>query len=202
MQVTLFDRLNQESILAEINAMTDCHVQNLKSSWIPAFRQRYQAQERDEDFSMWNTGNGYFDLLIHRKNLSSFALIAENNVQGVLLLQRETQPSYLEPNCSLIYVRYLATAPWNRRDKSGPGQFRGVGTLLMAWALQESQDAGCDGRLGLHSQRGSDEFYRRLGLHNLGLDAAHRGMNYFELRCSRATEFSEAVKSEAVVVTL
>lgn len=72
----------------------------------------------------------------------------------------------------------------------------------MAWALQESRDVGCDGRLGLHSQRGSDEFYHRLGLHNLGLDAAHRGMNYFELSCSRATEFSEAARSEAVVVTL
>jgi hypothetical protein len=134
---------------------------------------------------MWNLSEEHLDLLVHREGLRSFAVIAENNVQGVLVLHGEPRPSWLEPQHALVYVRYMATAPWNRRDKNGPGRLRGVGTLLMAWAVRESQNAGCDGRLGLHSLRGSDEFYRRLGLHGLGLDAARRGMTYFELHCSR-----------------
>ncbi len=202
MQVRLYDGLTQNPVAAEITAMTHCHVQILNSSWIPAIQLRHHAQERDEDFLMWNTGKGYLDLLIRRENLRSFALIAEENVQGVLLLQGKTQPSRLEPNRPLIYVRYLATAPWNRRDKSGPGLLRGVGTLLMAWALQESQNVGCDGRLGLHSRRSSDDFYHRLGFHNFGLDAARRGMNYFELSSSGETEFSDTNCREMVGATL
>jgi len=202
MHVRLYDRLAQKPVAAEITAMTHRHVQTLNSNWIQAFQLRQHAQERDEDFLMWNTGKGYFDLLIHREGLRSFALIAEENVQGVLLLQSETQPSRLESNRSLIYVRYLATAPWNRRDKRGPGQLRGVGTVLMAWATQESRDVGCNGRLGLHSLRGSDDFYHRLGLHNLGLDAARRGMNYFELSSSGEADFSDANCSEMVGTTL
>lgn len=99
-------------------------------------------------------------------------------------------------------MRYLATAPWNRRDKRGLGQLRGVGTVLMAWAMQESQDVGCNGRLGLHSLRCSDDFYHRLGLHNFGLDAARRGMNYFELSSSGETEFSDANCREMADTTL
>lgn len=121
MQVRLYDRLTQKQVAAEITAMTYCHVQILNSNWIQAFQLRHHAQERDEDFLMWNTGKGYLDLLIHREGLRSFTLIAEENVQGVLLLQGETQPSRLEHNRPLIYVRYLATAPWNRGDKSWTG---------------------------------------------------------------------------------
>lgn len=102
MQVRLYDRLTQKPVAAEITAMKQCHVQFLNSSWIPAFQLRHRTQERDEDFLMWITGKRYLDLLIHRERLRAFALIAEENVQGVLLLQGETQPSRLEPNRPLI----------------------------------------------------------------------------------------------------
>ena len=182
MRVQLFDRRTHETVAAEITAMTDRDVEVLNATWMPAFQQRYERQEQDEDFLMWNTGKGYLDLVFHREELQSFVLIADDIVQGVLLLESVPLMSRLEPDRSLVYVRYLATAPWNRRNKIGPGWFRGVGTLLLAHAVQESRDLGCDGRLGLHSLRGSDEFYQRQGLDNLGLDAARRGLTYFELR--------------------
>lgn len=198
MQFMLSDRLIQKPVAAEISATTDGHVQYLNSSWIPAFQRRYHAQERDDDFLMWNLGDGYFDHLIHSEGLRSFTLIVDEKVEGVLLLQRETRLSRLEPQHPLVYVSYLATAPWNRRDKKRQGRLRGVGTLLMAWAARESRDVGCDGRLGLHSLRGSDNFYHLLGLHNLGLDAARRGMTYFEMGCPRAREFFETIRREEV----
>lgn len=198
MHVRLFDRYSNETVAAEISVMSDRDVELLNLTWVPAFQQRYDRQERDEDFLTWNSGKGYLDLLIHPEGLQSFVLMANENVQGVLLLQGETQPSRLEPSRSLIYVRYLATAPWNRRDKLEPGRLRGVGTLLLARAVQVSRDAGCDGRLGLHSLRGSDEFYQRLGLHNLGLDAARRGLNYFELSGAVAPKLSDTLARTAI----
>lgn len=187
MQVRLYDRLTQKLVVAEITTMTRCHVQIVNLGWIQAFQLRHRSRDRDEDFLMWNMGKGYLDLLIRRAAMRSFVLIAQENVQGVLLLQCELQLSRLKPRLPLVYVHYLATAPWNRRDQKGPGRLRGVGTLLMECALQESRDVGCNGRLGLHSLRGSDDFYLKLGFCNLGIDAARRGMNYFELNCSTST---------------
>lgn len=186
MQVSLFNRRSREMVTAEITAMTDRDVKLLNATWMPAFQNRYERQERDEDFLMWNTGKGYLDLVFHREELQSFSLIAGEIVQGVLLLESVPLMSRLEPDRSLVYVRYLATAPWNRPGKIGAGWFRGVGQRLMTHAVQVSRDMGCDGRLGLHSLRGSDEFYEKLGLHNLGLDAARRGLNYFERRSETA----------------
>mgnify|MGYP000399452730 CR=1 FL=1 len=189
MQVKLCDRLTHEPITAEVTTLTDCHFADLNSTWPLAFRGRHQLGERDEDSLMWTPSAGSVGHLVHSERLRSFALIAEDKIQGVLLLHVQTQLSRLEPEHALVYVRYLATAPWNRHDKNRPGQIRGVGTLLMAYAVRRSRDEGCGGRLGLHSLRGSDDFYLLLGLENLGLDAARRGMNYFELRSSRAADF-------------
>jgi len=193
MQVSLFNRRTHGHVAAEIAAMTDRHVELLNATWMPTFQHRYERQERDEDFLMWNTGKGYLELVFRREEFQSFVLIADEIVQGVLLLESVPLMSRLEPDRSLVYVRYLATAPWNRRDKVGLGWFRGIGTSLLARAVQVSQDVGCDGRLGLHSLKGSDEFYQRLGLTNLGLDAARRGLNYFELSRSQARQFSDLI---------
>lgn len=197
-QVSLFNRRTHGHVAAEITAMTDRHVELLNATWMPTFQHRYERQERDEDFLMWNTGKGYLDLIFHREELQSFVLMADEIVQGVLLLECVPLISRLEPERSLVYVRYLATAPWNRRDKAGPGWFRGVGTLLLARAVQVSRDTGCDGRLGLHSLKGSDDFYKRLGLSNLGLDAARRGLNYFELSNAVAPKLSDTLLRTAI----
>lgn len=172
MRVQLFDRRTHETVAAEITAMTDQHVELLNATWMRAFEYRYERQERDEDFLMWNTGKGYLDLVFHREEFQSFSLVANDIVQGVLLLESVPLMSRLEPDRSLVYVRYLATAPWNRRNKIGPGWFRGVGTHLLAHATQVSRDKGCDGRLGLHSLCGSDDFYERLGLHMVSQNLA------------------------------
>lgn len=191
MPVSLFNRRTHCHVAAEITAMTDQHVELLNATWIRAFELRNERQERDEDFLMWNTGKGYLDLVFHREEFQSFSLVADDIVQGVLLLESVPLMSRLEPDRSLVYVRYLATAPWNRRNKIGPGWFRGVGTLLLAHAAQVSRNKGCEGRLGLHSLCGSDEFYEKLGMHNLGLDAARRGLNYFEFTGAVAATLAE-----------
>lgn len=192
MPVSLFNRRAHSHVAAEITAMTDRHVELLNATWMRAFESRYERQERDEDFLMWNTGKGYLDLVFHREEFQSFSLVADDIVQGVLLLESVPLMSRLEPDRSLVYVRYLATAPWNRRTKIGPGWFRGVGTHLLAHAAEVSRTKGCEGRLGLHSLRDSDDFYEKLGLHNLGLDAARRGLNYFELTGAAAAKLVEA----------
>lgn len=181
MHVHLYDRFTQAAVSADIVSMTECHFQLANSSWATSFQQRYRTQKNDDDFWMWNASIDHLGSVIHRYRMRSFALIVDEKILGVLFLQTETQLSRLQCHCPLVYVRYVATAPWNRPDKCEPGRLRGVGTALMAWATEVSRESGCGGRLGLHSLQTSDAFYLRLGFRNLGLDAAHRGMRYFEL---------------------
>lgn len=161
--------------------MSESHIRNMNDAWVSSFRQRYLARLRDDDSWMWCANDSYLSQTIGRAHLNPFALISDNATLGVLLLEHETQPSRLDHHGQLVYVHYIATAPWNRGNANGPGRFRGVGTSLMIRAILISRELGCEGRLGLHSLRSSDGFYNALGFHSLGSDAAHYGMSYFEL---------------------
>jgi GNAT superfamily N-acetyltransferase len=131
---------------------------------------------------MWNASDGHLASLLKRGRLRASALVVNEMILGVLILCDEIHFSRLEHHLPLVYINYVATAPWNRRDSRGFGRLRGVGTSLMEWAAQYSREVGCEGRLGLHSLRSSDAFYDHLRFRNFGIDAAHRGMRYFE-RC-------------------
>ena len=64
-----------------------------------------------------------------------------------------------------------------------------VGWALTGWATQYSREIVCEARLGLHSLRSSDAFYSGLGFRNFGIDAAHRGMSYFEQCDTHETDY-------------
>jgi hypothetical protein len=187
MRLWLFDTQADRRVEAELSAITDAHVERLNSAWVPAFHRRYQLHERDEDFLTWKTGMRYMDLLAHRVGVRGYVATHAGDVQGVLVLEGELQPSRLQTDGRLVYVRYVATAPWNRPSAGRPGRYRGVGTLLVGKAVRASLAASCDGRLGLHSLSRSDEFYRKLCFSDLGPDPANRGLTYFELTASEAT---------------
>lgn len=63
-------------------------------------------------------------------------------------------------NKHLVYVEYLEAAPWNRRGIPNRNQCKGVGTILIAAAIQLSMDEGNRRRIGLHSLPQADTFYR------------------------------------------
>lgn len=198
MQVHLYDRFTQTAVSAEIVSMTECHFQLANSSWAMSFQQRYRNQRNDDDLWMWNASIDNVGTVNHRYRMRSFALIVDERILGVLFLQSEAQLSRLQFQSPLVYVRYVATAPWNRPDQCRPGRLRGVGTALIAWATEVSRESGCSGRLGLHSLQSSDAFYLRLGFRNLGLDAARRGMTYFELPEPNDAGFSKDVCHESI----
>ncbi len=95
-------------------------------------------------------------------------------------------------NKHLVYVEYLEAAPWNRRDIPNWTRFNGVGTVLIAAAIQLSIDEGNHGRIGLHSLPQADTFYRdKCGMTDLGLDSSYQPhpLRYFEMTENQATAF-------------
>lgn len=91
----------------------------------------------------------------------------------------------------IAYLDYLEVAPWNRPDLGRPARLKGVGTALLTAVVALSDDEGFKGRIGLHSLPQSDAFYRRMGLADLGPDAAYQGLRFFEMTAERARAFLE-----------
>ena len=92
----------------------------------------------------------------------------------------------------LVYVEYVQAAPWNRHAVSGRASYRGVGTVLMAAAIQQSVDEGYHGRIGLHSLPQADTFYRdACGMTDLGPDPSYSRvpLRYFEMTEDQASVF-------------
>ncbi len=81
----------------------------------------------------------------------------------------------------LLYLEYLAVAPWNRPDVGRPRRFSGCGFSLLKFAAERSQALGYGGVLGLHALPGSHPFYSGAGMKDFGPDPQEDGLHYFEL---------------------
>lgn len=111
--------------------------------------------------------------------------------QGLMLLKTDGHFALLptQERKPLVYIPYLATAPWNCRDITDRPKFLGVGTVLLRAAVSTSIDAEFKGRIGLHSLPKAEEFYERHGFQCLGKDPEKENLKYYELSPEAAAEF-------------
>jgi hypothetical protein len=89
---------------------------------------------------------------------------------------------------AVVYVDYLAVAPWNRKVVQHPQRFKNLGTVMLGAAVATSISTGLDGRCGLHSLPQSEGFYRRIGMSDLGIDPAYASLRYFEFSAQAAKD--------------
>lgn len=121
-----------------------------------------------------------------------FSVVAQGLTQG--LAQVDLTKSGREPSQvgkALVYLDYVEVAPWNRPELGRPARLRGVGSALVTAAVALSDEEGFRGRIGLHSLPQADAFYRRIGMSDLGPDAAYQNLRYFEMTAERARAFLE-----------
>ena len=100
-------------------------------------------------------------------------------MKSLMILETEAHLGH-RTGKSIVYVEYLAVAPWNREPIQSPRRFSGCGRSLIKFAVQRSGALGYDGRVGLHSLPGSRSFYAGVGFVDLGADEAEGGLHYFE----------------------
>lgn len=118
----------------------------------------------------------------------------ENEMQG-LMMREEAWSRAKHPDqkgSPIVYIVFLSTAPWNDVHLVPTPAFRGAGSVLLTEAVNYSLSLGYKGRIGLHSLKQSEEFYRdRCGLVDLGVDPEpdHQGLRYFEFTKERAEAF-------------
>lgn len=96
-------------------------------------------------------------------------------VQGVMLYRTNALSHFLGSSGErkpVVYVEYLATAPWNRSrlTKPNPARFRDVGPSLLRLAVAHSHYLGGSGLISLTSVPlpATIERYRQFGLEAVG----------------------------------
>lgn len=172
--------------------ITDEHLKMWKDSWQPLMQSYCAGQplgNKPEDHHWdweWKAPQWRSLLEYH-----SYAITCEGGLQGLMLLSdlksARLQSQFGKP---IVYVSFLSTAPWNRPQIERPVRYRGVGTVMVAAAVELSASLGFQSRIGLHALPGAERFYREAcGMSELGTDAAHQGLIYYEMTENQAELF-------------
>jgi len=127
----------------------------------------------------------------HLLSCPTLAIECAGQTQGLMLLMTDGHFGKLpgEIDKPLVYVVYLATAPWNLRSLVGQPRFAGVGHVLLHAAIQMSLEYDFKGRIGLHSLPQAERFYEGHGFQCLGVDPEKEDLKYYELSPQAAGEF-------------
>ena len=204
-----FDEVRRIDLVEDLE---DKHLESVKREWsprldvcrartvlafcaLPTKKQNEQAwREKEGRFgapdSHWDWNYKKQSMLgsVHR----IFALLDGESVEALMRIDL-SKPSRIQPTpyTPIVYVDYLAVAPWNRPPIQSPPRFKGFGSILLGTAVSISVEEGMDGRCGLHPLTQSEGFYLRVGMEDLGFDPTCK-LNYFEFSPDAARKFLEA----------
>lgn len=174
--------------------VTPDHLALWDRDWVPAmqaFRAGLPPGQKPED-SHWDWRRKS-QAVRGMLGYHSFALICRKELQG-LMMTNDVSSARLRAQFGkpLIYVEFVATAPWNRPKLQDPPRYRGVGQVFILAAIETSRDAGFKGRVGLHSLPEAEPFYeQKCGFARLGADSSHQNLTYFEMTETQADAFRQ-----------
>lgn len=132
----------------------------------------------------WNWSKKAPQLLLLES--SGFSVVCDNQWQGVMLTKTASNVTRLgsDKGKPLVYIDFLEVAPWNWviPEVGRVGRYRMIGSTLFWRAVQQSEEEGFHGRVGLHALPQSESFYEKgLGMTSMGRDASKQDLLYFEL---------------------
>ncbi len=185
------------------------HLDFIEANWAPALKRQYdlaileffQLPSADQTPEKWLETLGQFSVQDHHWNWRNKSAIAPSSGRRILSLLNaaEVEAAMMllfgkksrDPTTPLpiVYVDYVAVAPWNRKVVQHPQRFKNLGTVMLGVAVAMSIATGLDGRCGLHSLPQSEGFYRRIGMADFGIDVAYASLRYFEFSAQAAINF-------------
>src|SRR5437660_387249 len=185
-----------EAIL--IDGVSQAEVESAESKWKPylekellRMQQAGVPKEKLPQHRHWNwrqkfeASEGYAAYQI-------FGIECEGDIQGLMLVSTAGKICRIESQKgkSLVYVHFLAAAPWNLASIVSEPRFALVGNILLATAIQLSINEEFSGRIGLHSLPQADGWYSNsCGMTDLGNDPTAHHLRYFEMTAEQASEF-------------
>lgn len=175
------------------------NIAHVEGRWRPIFEQRkIEAKENHEttadinaEDAHWEWGKKALAAIRDPLTFEIFVLECAGNTQAIMLARKGGEKCYCRhpdhQREQLVYVDFLATAPWNRPKLVSEPVYKGCGRILISTAISLSIEEELEGRIGLHSLPGAEPFYRnQIGMEDLGKDDGCEGLRYFELPTLRA----------------
>ena len=189
-RVFLWDRNAGSPIDAElIDGVTREEIEEAQIIWQPALKRSTKRQEH----AHWDWNKKYkYTVQVAPLAFRMFGIAVNAEMQGLMLVWTTGKICKIESQKGkpLIYVDYLATAPWNSADVVDEPRYSGIGKILIRTAIQLSQEESFKGRIGLHSLLRAESWYReRCGMTDLGADASYLNLKYFEMLPEQAEVF-------------
>lgn len=189
-EADLFDEITDEQLAA------------WRNTWLPevnAARQRLLAQRLPGP--QWPTDLHWdWDAKVAEARETflaskSFSVICQGALQGLMLINLSSKTARIPAQSGkpVVYVEYLATAPWNRKELGCTPRYRGIGRTLILAAVELSLQEEFRGRIALHSLPQADDFYqRKCGMTAVGADPKYQNLTYFEMTPEQAKKFRGA----------
>jgi len=197
-EALLIERTTGKKVLAPIYEGIDKNnIDDVENTWRPYVRSRINTSSslnalhvEDQRWDWEQKTSDVTGLLLYKQ----FALEFDGKTQGLMLVslgaRRAKHSSYI--GRELIYIEYLASAPWNRKSLMTPdlATYKGVGENLVSLAVQISFEEGFNGLIGLHSLEQAESFYRdRCKMIDMGIQLSESVLRYFEMTPDIAKEF-------------
>ncbi len=182
----LIDGLSREDVEkaeADWKPFLDEHVKRMEEAGVP---KNQLPQHRH-----WNWREKY-DATEEYLAYRMFGLECRSQMQGLMLALTAGKNSQVasQRGKPLVYIHFLAAAPWNLVSIVSEPRFSLVGSVLVAAAIHLSMEEEFQGRIGLHSLPQADNWYRKTcGMTDLGPDQTVQNLRYFEMTPEQASEF-------------
>jgi hypothetical protein len=171
--VKILSNIDERSIDATLSNLSTKHLDDFELVWKPLL-QVSVAEDR-----VWNWVKKE-RIYANSPNYESYAVECEGMTQGLMLIDTRFHRSQIESSRRLVYVSFLATAPWNRALIQTPPTYRAVGSVLLQFARERSFELGYGGLVGLHALSESVSFYAKIGMIGGDPDPDRDGLPYFE----------------------
>jgi hypothetical protein len=196
------DKLREAVVFEGIAERNLLHTER---EWRRSFKERLKRARKKKKIG-WHDEDYFWDWRSKQPSeeavldLPSFALEIDGLTEGLLWLNLgiEYRSHSGGGMKKLVYVDFVAAAPWNRpQPDDTPKKFYGVGLALIDVAVAVSYAEGCDGRIGLHSLPRAEEFYeKKCQMQDFGPDAKHRNkLRYYEMSDAQAKAFRAQITS-------
>lgn len=195
-EVVILHRATQQYVSAVlVDGVTAEEVSAAEAAWRPVLDKELQRMMDENVPVHCRPEHAHWDWR-HKHEVTEGLLVYQmlgiehaDQMQGLMLLQTAGVfcriPS--QTNKGLVYVMFIATAPWNSRIIVANPHYGQVGTVLLAAAIKISLDLGFNGRVGLHSLPQSEDWYAK-NMTDLGIDPK-KNLRYFEMTPEQANSF-------------
>lgn len=183
--VWLKDNVTKRYVSAKLTGFENRHIDMWYNQWKDNLLRKDGSSYPD---ARWDWGD-IFQSILFDATKKGFCIEYQDKLQGILVVTYKNKKNRDEK--PIVFVEYIATAPWNRPDNilaaNNKGDFSLVGSYFLKHTVELSQTLGYEGRIALESEPEAKEFYECLGMKNMGVIGV--GYIYFEFSENNALAF-------------